>query len=68
MTLINDFLTVNIAVLTVLPIDNYYINVDIGLFYYGTNTLEINNKTDWQFKIINADFDSNDFDNNDFLT
>ena len=52
----------------IFPIDNYYINVDIGLFYYGTNTLEINNKTDWQFKIINADFDSNDFDNNDFLT
>lgn len=68
MTLINDFLTVNIAVLTVLPIDNYYINVDIGLFYYGTDTLEINNKNDWHFKIINADFDSNDFDNNDFLT
>ena len=68
MTLINNILTVNTAVLIGLPIDNYYINVDAGLFVNETQTLGINNKTDWIFSIINGDFDNNDFDNNEFLT
>lgn len=59
-TLTNNFLTVNTAVLVGLPIDNYYINVDAGLFFYGMETIEINNKTDWTFKIIQADYNSTD--------
>lgn len=68
MTLTNNILTVNTATIQVLPINNYYLNVDAGLFLNETKTLEIKNKTDWTFNIIQADFDNNDFNNNDFLT
>lgn len=64
----NNILNIDTDTNQVLPIDSYYINVDAGLFLNETKTLEINNKKDWIFNIIQADFDINDFDSNDFLT